>query len=73
MAFAITDPQPPFALLKRVGIPAFQGLNPESFRQQMERAYDGVTRAAITAAFTDAAAFADLGAADPAAETEEKE
>jgi uncharacterized Zn finger protein len=74
MAFAITTPQPPFALLKRVGIPAFQGLDPRNFQQQMERLYDGVTTGAMTVAFADSAtadaAMADLAASD---ETGEKE
>jgi uncharacterized Zn finger protein len=52
----ITYPQPSFALLKRMGIPAFQGLNPNNFQRQMERLYDGVTIAAMTAAFADSAA-----------------
>ena len=69
MAFAITYPQPPFALLKRVGIPAFQGLNPKSFQQQMERSYDGVTAGAMAAAFADSAT-ADLAALDEAGEKE---
>ena len=77
IAFAITYPQPPFALLKRVGIPAFQGLSPSSFQQQMERLYDGVTAIALAAAFADSApadlAAADLAAADSADETGEKE
>jgi uncharacterized Zn finger protein len=54
--FTITYPQPSFALLKRVGIPAFQGLNPGSFQQQMERLYDSVTAGAMAAAFADPAA-----------------
>jgi uncharacterized Zn finger protein len=55
ITFTITYPQPSFALLKRVGIPAFQGLKPNSFRRQMERLYDGVTASAMTAAFADSA------------------
>jgi uncharacterized Zn finger protein len=54
--FNITYARPSFALLKRVGIPAFQGWKPESFQRQMERLYDGVTIAAMTAAFADSAA-----------------
>ena len=55
MIFTITHPQPSFAVLKRVGIPAFHGLNPGSFQRQMERLYDGVTIGAMTAAFADSA------------------
>jgi len=43
-------------LLKRVGIPAFKGLNPGSFQRQMERLYDSVTAGAMAAAFADPAA-----------------
>jgi uncharacterized Zn finger protein len=67
--FNVTHPQPPFALLKRVGIPAFQGLNSNNFQRQMERVYDGVTLAAMTAAFADSAT-ADLAALDEAGEKE---
>lgn len=56
VTFTITYPRPSFALLKRVGIPVFQGLNPDSFQRQMERVYDGVTIGAMTAAFADSAA-----------------
>ena len=54
--FNITSPQPSFALLKRVGIPAFQGVKPENFQRQMERLYDGVTIGAMKVAFADWAA-----------------
>jgi uncharacterized Zn finger protein len=54
--FHITSPQPSFALLKRVGIPAFRGWRPETFQRQMERLYDGVTLGAMAAAFADSAA-----------------
>jgi uncharacterized Zn finger protein len=53
MEFKIAYPPVSFALLKRLGIPRFQGLNPESFRRQMERVYDDVTAAAIQVAFAD--------------------
>jgi len=56
ISFNITYPQPSFALLKRVGIPAFQGLRTETFQRQMERVYDGVAIVAMTAAFADSAA-----------------
>jgi uncharacterized Zn finger protein len=55
MAFSIAHPRVPFALLKRVGIPDFEGTNPRSFQRQMERVYDGVTLAAIQLAFADSA------------------
>ena len=54
--FNVTYPRPSFALLKRVGIPAFQGLNSNNFQRQMERVYDGVTLGAMMAAFADSAA-----------------
>ncbi len=53
MEFNIAYPPVSFALLKRLGIPSFRGLNPQSFRRQMERVYDEVTAAAIQAAFAD--------------------
>ena len=59
--FAITYPRPSFALLKRVGIPAFKGLNPGSFQRQMERLYDRVTAGALAAAFADTAAPGEAG------------
>jgi uncharacterized Zn finger protein len=52
----ITYPRPSYALLKRVGVPALQGLNPHSFQRQMERLYDGVTNSAMAAAFADSGA-----------------
>jgi uncharacterized Zn finger protein len=51
--FSIAQPRVPFALLKRVGIPDFEGVNPRNFQRQMERVYDGVTLAAIRLAFAD--------------------
>lgn len=59
--FTITYPQPSFALLKRVGIPAFKGLNPGSFQRQMERLYDSVTAGAMAAAFADPEAPGEAG------------
>ena len=53
LSFSITPPQVPAALLKRVGIPNFDGVNPRNFQRQMERVYDGVTVATIRLAFTD--------------------
>ncbi|RPI58603.1 MAG: hypothetical protein EHM56_01355 [Chloroflexi bacterium] len=51
----IDRPAPPFALLKRVGLPAFPGLAANSFQRQMEGVYNAVTAAALAAAFADAA------------------
>ena len=51
--FGITQPRVPFALLKRIGIPDFEGLNPRNFQRQMERVYEGVTLEAIRLAFAD--------------------
>ena len=51
--FRIGHPRVPLALLKRVGIRDFEGVNPQSFQRQMERVYDGVTVTAIRLAFTD--------------------
>ena len=56
LGFSITHPRVSFALLKRVGLPDFQGLAPQSFQRQMERLYDGVTIGAMRAAFADRAA-----------------
>jgi uncharacterized Zn finger protein len=53
VTFSLTQPRVPFVLLKRVGIPDFEGVNPRSFQRQMERVYDSVTRAAIQLAFAD--------------------
>jgi len=61
ITFTITYPRPSFALLKRAGIPAFQGLNPNSFQRQMERLYDGVTIGAMATAYADSAAPDEAG------------
>jgi uncharacterized Zn finger protein len=53
ITFAITQPRVPLALLKRVGIPDFEGMNARSFQRQMERVYEGVTLSAIQLAFAD--------------------
>jgi uncharacterized Zn finger protein len=53
IAFSIAHPRAPFALLKRVGIPDFEGVNPRNFQRQMEGVYDGVTATAIRIAFAD--------------------
>jgi hypothetical protein len=41
------------ALLKRIGVPDFQGIEARSFWGQMERVYDGVTVHALDVAFAD--------------------
>jgi len=53
LSFAIGHPRVSFALLKRVGIPDFEGMDPQNFQRQMERVYDGVTGAAMQLAFSD--------------------
>ena len=50
---SIAHPPVPSALLKRVGLPDFEGVNPRNFQRQMDRVYDGVTLAAIRLAFAD--------------------
>ena len=50
---SIAHPRVPLALLKRAGIPDFDGVNPRNLQQQMERVYEGVTLAAIQLAFAD--------------------
>jgi uncharacterized Zn finger protein len=53
ITLSIAYPQVPCALLKRAGIPDFEGVDPRSFQRQMERVYDGVTAATIQLAFAD--------------------
>jgi uncharacterized Zn finger protein len=53
ITFGIGHPRVPLALLKRVGIPDFEGVNPRNLQRQMERVYDGVTATAIRVAFAD--------------------
>ena len=53
MTFNITHPQVPLALLKRLGVPDFEGMNPRNFQRQMERAYDAVMMSAMQVAFAD--------------------
>ncbi|HSJ55072.1 MAG TPA: hypothetical protein VLC52_15125, partial [Anaerolineae bacterium] len=53
LPLSIGRPAPPFALLKRVGLPAFSGLAANSFQRQMEGVYNAVTAAALRAAFAD--------------------
>jgi len=49
----IAAPKVDMALLKRLGVPEFQGISPQSFWAQMERVYDGVTEHALEVAFAD--------------------
>ena len=53
MTFNITPPQVPLALLKRLGVPDFQGVNPRNFQTQMQRVYDAVMTRAMQVAFAD--------------------
>jgi uncharacterized Zn finger protein len=53
ITFGIAQPRVPLALLKRAGIPDFEGMNARNFQRQMERVYDGVTLVAIQLAFAD--------------------
>ena len=49
----IGTPKVDMALLKRLGVPDFQGIKARSFWGQMERVYDGVTESALDVAFAD--------------------
>jgi uncharacterized Zn finger protein len=49
----ISTPRVDMALLKRIGVPDFQGIQAQSFWGQMERVYDGVTAQALDVAFAD--------------------
>lgn len=49
----IGTPKVDMALLKRLGVPDFQGIKARSFWGQMERVYDGVTKSALDVAFAD--------------------
>jgi uncharacterized Zn finger protein len=53
ITFSIAHPRVLSALLKRVGIPDFEGVNPRNFQRQMEGVYDSVTATAIRIAFAD--------------------
>jgi len=50
----IGTPRVDMALLKRIGVPDFQGIQARSFWGQMVRVYDGVTNRALDVAFADA-------------------
>jgi len=53
ITFSIAQPRVPLALLKRLGIPDFEGINPRNFQRQMEAVYDAVAKTAIRIAFED--------------------
>ena len=55
MRFDIGYPEVEMALLKRLGVPDFQGMVPQSLWAQMVRVYDGVTERALQVAYADAA------------------
>jgi uncharacterized Zn finger protein len=58
----IAVPKVDMALLKRMGVPEFQGIKAQSFWAQMERVYDGVTERALEIAFEDAPTPEDVQA-----------
>jgi uncharacterized Zn finger protein len=53
IAFDISLPDVEMALLKRVGLPDFQGMVGRGFQGQMARLYDGVTSRTLQVAFVD--------------------
>jgi uncharacterized Zn finger protein len=53
MAFDIATPAVEMALLKRLGVPDFQGIEPRGFWTQMTRVYEAVTSRALEVAFAD--------------------
>jgi len=53
MAFDISYPEVEMALLKRVGVLDFEGMEARNFQIQMARVYDGVTVRALRAAFAE--------------------
>jgi uncharacterized Zn finger protein len=53
VALRIASPKVDMALLKRLGVPDFQGMAARSFWAQMERVCDEVTRRALDVAFAD--------------------
>lgn len=53
LTFRIGEPQVEMALLKRLGVPDFEGLDGRSFWTQMEDVYRAVTRRALEVAFAD--------------------
>ncbi|HSJ55540.1 MAG TPA: SWIM zinc finger family protein [Anaerolineae bacterium] len=59
MAFRVDYPEPAYGLLKRAGVPAFEGMDARGFRMQMQRVYDGVSDQARQAAFAEREENAD--------------
>jgi uncharacterized Zn finger protein len=55
LAFDISVPEVEMALLKRLGVPDFQGMAARSFRAQMSHLYGGVTDHALQVALADSA------------------
>jgi uncharacterized Zn finger protein len=53
IGFDIGYPEVEMALLKRLGVPDFQGMPSQSFWAQMLRVYDGVTERALQIAYAD--------------------
>jgi uncharacterized Zn finger protein len=53
MAFELAAPALEMALLKRLGVPDFQGIEPRSFWAQMTQVYEAVTARALQVAFAD--------------------
>lgn len=53
MTFDISQPAVEMALLKRLGVPKFEGMNERSFWGQMARVYEGVSQRALQVAFAD--------------------
>jgi hypothetical protein len=51
---SIAAPKVDMALLKRLGVPDFQGMAAQSFWTQMERVYDEVSKRALDVALADA-------------------
>jgi uncharacterized Zn finger protein len=54
LALKIAPPKVDMALLKRLGVPDFQGMVAQSLWAQMERVYDAVTQRALDVAFAEA-------------------
>ena len=53
MAFDISLPAVEMALLKRLGVPNFEGIDEQSLWRQMVRVYDGVSQRALEVAYAD--------------------
>jgi uncharacterized Zn finger protein len=53
MAFELAWPEVDMALLKRLGVPQFPGMEARNFWAQLERVYGGVTERALQVAFVE--------------------